>query len=286
MRAPEHGPDTGFVSFTTDFGAAYTSICAGVVYRIAPRATVLVVSDEVPKYAILAGAMLLRQALPYLPVGVHVGIVDPGVGTPRRPVALVTARGDVLIGPDNGLLPPAAAQLGGARAGYLLESPDHRLPEVSATFHGRDIFAPAAGHLARGAPVTALGPAIDLGSLRACEVPAPRFTDGALALSVLYVDEFGSVILSGEERHLRQAFGPIGYGTVLSLSWVTPDHEQVRVAAPYQETYGSVPPGQPLVFRDSSGWLGFAVNQGSAADQYRIGMAATVTMRCQAEVTM
>jgi S-adenosylmethionine hydrolase len=97
-----------FVSLTTDFGAAYTAVCAGVVYRIAPSANVLVLSDEVTPYAIVEGAMLLQQALPYLPVGVHVGVVDPGVGTPRLPVALVTGRGDVLIGPDNGLLLLAA----------------------------------------------------------------------------------------------------------------------------------------------------------------------------------
>jgi S-adenosylmethionine hydrolase len=269
------GPRTGFVSLTTDFGAAYTSICAGVIYRTAPGARVLVLSDEVPKYAILAGAMLLRQALPYFPVGIHVGIVDPGVGTPRRPVALVTRRGDVLVGPDNGLLRPAAERLGGLVFAYLLENPDYRLPEVSTTFHGRDIFAPAAGHLATGVPVSALGPALDPGSLRDCDIPAPTVGDGVLTVSVLYVDEFGSVILSGEERHLRGAFGPVGYGTELVLTW---DDGLNRIPLTYQETFGAVPVGEPLLFRDSSGWLGVAVNQGSAAERFGIRAAATVTV--------
>jgi hypothetical protein len=275
VTAPVDPARTGFVSFTTDFGAAYTSICVGVVYRIAPRATVLVLSDEVPKYGILAGAMLLRQALPYFPVGIHVGIVDPGVGTPRRPVALVTGRGDVLVGPDNGLLPAATERLGGLRGVYLLENLDYRLPEVSATFHGRDVFAPAAGHLAGGVPVTALGPPVDPASLREHDVPAPQVGDGTLTLSVLYVDEFGSVILAGEDRHLRKAFGPIGYGTGLVLTW---DGGLNRVPLTYQETFGSVAVGEPLLFQDSSGWLGVAVNQGSAADRFGIGAAATVTL--------
>jgi len=268
-------PGTGFVSLTTDFGAAYTSICAGVIYRAAPQARVLVLSDEVPKYAIVAGAMLLRQALPYFPVGIHVGIVDPGVGTPRRPIVLVTGRGDLLIGPDNGLLRPAADRLDGLRAAYLLENPDYRLSEVSTTFHGRDIFAPAAGHLASGVPVTALGPPVDPGSLRDCDIPNPLVGEGVLTISVLYVDEFGSAILSGEERHLRAAFGPIDYGTGLALTW---DGGLNRVPLTYQKTFGSVPVGEPLLFRDSSGWLGVAVNQGSAAEQFGIGTAAMVTL--------
>ncbi len=276
MAAPVDATRTGFVSFTTDFGAAYTSICVGVVYRIAPNATVLVVSDEVAKYAILPGAMLMRQALPYLPVGIHVGIVDPGVGTPRRPVALVTGRGDVLIGPDNGLLPPTAERLGGLRAAYLLESSEHRLPEVSATFHGRDVFAPAAGHLVSGVPVTDLGRAVDPESLIGLDIPTPGISDGILTLSVLYVDEFGSLILSGEDRHLRQAFGAIRYGARLVLTW---DGALNRVPLTYQKTFGAVPVGEPLLFRDSSDWLGVAVNQGSAAARFGIGAAATVTLR-------
>ncbi|WP_262403681.1 S-adenosyl-l-methionine hydroxide adenosyltransferase family protein [Actinomadura sp. CNU-125] len=137
---PDHRP---FISLATDFGAAYTGICAGVMYGIVPDANVLVLSDEITPFDVREGAMLLRQALPYLPVGVHVGIVDPGVGTPRRPVAVRTGRGDVLVGPDNGLLVPAAETLGGIVAAHELENPAHRLPSVSASFHGRDVFSPS-----------------------------------------------------------------------------------------------------------------------------------------------
>ena len=140
-----------FVSLATDFGAAYTAICAGVVHTIAPDANVLVLSDEITPYGVREGAMLLRQALPYLPLGVHVGIVDPGVGTSRRPVAIATGRGDVLVGPDNGLLVPAAEALGGVVGAHVLENPEYRLPSVSASFHGRDVFSPAAGPALRPA---------------------------------------------------------------------------------------------------------------------------------------
>src|SRR5690348_3972273 len=124
-------PERPFISLTTDFGAAYTGICVGVIARIAPQAHVVVLSDEVTKYAIVEGAMLLGQALPYFPVGVHVAVVDPGVGTLRLSVAVRTGRGDVLIGPDNGLLAPAAERLGGAVEVRVLENPELWLPATS-----------------------------------------------------------------------------------------------------------------------------------------------------------
>ncbi|MGH3740656.1 MAG: SAM hydrolase/SAM-dependent halogenase family protein, partial [Micromonosporaceae bacterium] len=262
------------------FGAAYTSICVGVIYTIAPGANVLVLSDEVPKYATRQGAMLLRQALPYLPRGVHVGIVDPGVGTSRRPIALVTQRGDVLVGPDNGLLLPAAKQLGGLRRAYQLTNPAFRLPKVSATFHGRDIFAPAAGHLVRGVPVADLGPQIDPESLTPLPLPPPHIGDGSLTLSVLYVDEFGSLVLSADHDDLHAAFGSLAYGTPLVASWAGVDGGSTQVQLRYQETFGSVAPGEKLLYGDSSGWLGIAVNQGSAATALglRDGAALTLTL--------
>ncbi|MGH3659569.1 MAG: SAM hydrolase/SAM-dependent halogenase family protein, partial [Micromonosporaceae bacterium] len=267
----------GFVSFTTDFGAAYTSICAGVVYTIAPGATVLVVSDEVPRYAVRNGAMLLAQALPYLPIGVHVGIVDPGVGTARQPVAISTGRGDVLIGPDNGLLPLAAERLGGMAAAYRLDSAEHRLSEVSATFHGRDVFAPAAGHLVAGVEVTDLGPSLPPESLTSPELPAPRPVGEELVLSVGYVDQFGSLILCGTPEDL----GPLDPGAGLRLSWTGRAGSRHHARLTYQRTYGDVPPGDLLLFGDSSGWLGIAVNQGSAREQLGLGGGTEITLTRQ-----
>ncbi|GAA4136786.1 SAM-dependent chlorinase/fluorinase [Actinomadura keratinilytica] len=268
--------DRAFVSLTTDFGAAYTAICAGVVYSIAPSANVLVLSDEVTPYAVTEGAMLLRQALPYLPTGVHVGIVDPGVGTPRRPVAVVTGRGDVLIGPDNGLLPPAAEALGGAVDAYELADPAYRLPEVSTSFHGRDIFSPAAAHVAGGLAPSALGPRVPPGELCPLRVPPVTRDGDAVTASVLYIDRFGSLILAAGRDDLPAT---LAYGTPLEVAWTDRDGAPRTVRAAFAETFGSVAEGEPLIWVDSSGRLGLAVNRGSAATRFGLAPDAVLTIR-------
>ncbi|MFC6878847.1 MULTISPECIES: SAM hydrolase/SAM-dependent halogenase family protein [Actinomadura] len=268
-----------FVSLATDFGAAYTGTCAGVVHAIAPTAAVLVLSDEITPYRVREGAMLLRQALPYLPVGVHIGIVDPGVGTPRRPVAVVTGRGDVLIGPDNGLLPPAAEKLGGAVRAHVLENPAYRQESVSTTFHGRDVFAPAGAHVARGVEVADLGPAVDPDALVPLDVRAPSVREGELTAGVLYTDRYGSLVLHAGRDDLAAALGGVAYGDPLDLSLTGADGTPRRVRAPFAETFGSVARGEPLVWVDSSGWLGLAVNQGSAAERFALDDDGTLTIR-------
>lgn len=263
-----------FVSLATDFGAAYTAICAGVVYTIAPSANVLVLSDEITPYGVREGAMLLRQALPYLPSGVHVGIVDPGVGTSRRPVAIETGRGDVLVGPDNGLLVPAAAELGGVTRAHVLENPEYRLPAVSASFHGRDVFSPAAGHLAAGVGLAELGPPVEPLPL---DVPPPAVGGGELTAPVVYTDRFGSLVLGAGPGELTAALGPLAYGTPLDVRWDAPEPGSAR--ATFEETFGAVAPGEPLVWVDSSGLLGLAVNQGSAAEALAAAGAESLTLR-------
>ncbi|WP_329519843.1 SAM hydrolase/SAM-dependent halogenase family protein [Spirillospora sp. NBC_01491] len=264
-------PDRPFVSLATDFGAAYTAVCAGVVYTIEAAANLLVLSDEITPYKVREGAMLLRDALPYLPVGVHIGIVDPGVGTSRAPIGIATGRGDVLVGPDNGLLVPAAHRLGGVVRAHRLDDPAYRLATVSTTFHGRDVFAPAAAHLARGADLAAFGAPIDPVPL---DVPEPTTEGGGLTAAVLYSDRFGSLILYADRAHLTAALGPVGYGTDLTVTW---DGGTVRV--PFAETFGSVGPGEPLLWVDSSGRLGLAVNRGSAAERFGLTDESTVAVR-------
>ncbi|GAB2860989.1 SAM-dependent chlorinase/fluorinase [Actinocorallia aurea] len=259
-----------FVSLTTDFGAAYTGVMAGVVARIAPAARVQVLSDEVTPYAVAEGAMLLAQALPYLPVGVHVAVVDPGVGTARLPVGVRTGRGDLLVGPDNGLLAPAAEALGGVAEARVLAEPRLRLAETSSTFHGRDVFAPAAGHLANGVPLADFGPAASLVPL---ELPVPEVSSGVLSATALYADSFGSLVLGARPSDLADAFGPLPYGSVLDLDG-TP--------VPWSETYGDVPVGAPLLFKDSSGLLALAVNQGSAAKEFSRKAGSRLTFRAAA----
>lgn len=263
---PAAGRGRPVVSLTTDFGARDPSaaICKGVVLTIAPGVRVIDITHEVAKFQVRDGALVLWCALPFLPVGVHVAVVDPGVGTERLPIALETARGDILVGPDNGLLVPAADRLGGIVRAHALENPDYRLGAISSSFHGRDIFAPAAAHLALGVPVTDLGRVLDPAALVRLDWPEPRVTPGALETAVVYVDSFGNAKLAGEPADLAAALGPLEPGDLLALAWI--DGSDVRTAeAPWAETFGSVPPGAPLVYEDSYGRLCLAANQASVA---------------------
>lgn len=260
-----------FISLLTDFGLRDPSaaICRGVIAGIAPDATVLDISHEVRKFSIRDGALLLWCALPFLPVGTHVAVVDPGVGTPRRPIALRTGRGDVLIGPDNGLLIAGAERTGGLLEALELVDPKYRLPAVSASFHGRDIFAPAAAHLARGVAFEALGPVMDPATLVASPLPAPIARPGALETSIVYVDTFGNVKLSGLAVDLVAAIGPLAPGDPLALQ-LGQGREARTELVPWAATFGSVPAGSGLLYEDSYGRLCLADNQASAAARLQL----------------
>lgn len=253
------------VSFLTDFGLRDPSaaIMRGVVLGLAPDARIVDISHEVHKFSIRDGALLLWCALPYLPVGFHVAVVDPGVGTARLPVAIATVRGDVLIGPDNGLLPAAAERVGGIAAVHVLESEAHRLPHVSTSFHGRDIFAPAAAHLALGVPIADLGRALDPGLLVGSPLRAPEIHPGALHTSVVYVDTFGNVKLAGLRPDLEAAIGPVRPGDALVLELEGRPDRPIRTT--WQATFGDVEPGETLVYEDSYGRLCIAAAQADAS---------------------
>jgi S-adenosylmethionine hydrolase len=265
------------ITFLTDFGARDPSaaIVRGVILSIAPDVTLIDISHEVRKFAVRDGAVLLWCALPYLPVGICVAVVDPGVGSDRRPIAVRTARGDTLIGPDNGLLLPAAERLGGVTEARLLANPDLRLPTVSASFHGRDIFAPAAAHLAMGVPFEALGPALDPADLVRLPWPGARAGDGWLETAVLYVDTFGNVKLGALANDFGQAFGRPTDRAGLQLAIAGRVVGVIRWA----DSFADVSPGEPLVYLDSYERLCLAVNQGSAASRFGIAEDVAVTIR-------
>jgi S-adenosylmethionine hydrolase len=264
------------ISFLTDFGLRDPSaaIMRGVVLGIVPDARIVDISHEVHKFAIRDGALLLWCALPYLPVGFHVAVVDPGVGTARLPIAIATGRGDVLIGPDNGLLVGAAERLGGVGAVHVLEADAYRLPVVSTSFHGRDIFAPAAAHLARGVEIAELGRALDPAVLVASPIRAAEVADGELRSCVVYVDTFGNVKLAGLRADLDAALGPVAAGDPLAV------HVGDRaIETTWQATFGDVSPGTTLVYEDSYGRLCLAASQASAADIHAIVEDLSVTIR-------
>jgi hypothetical protein len=258
--------DRPFVSFLTDFGDRDPSaaICAGVVLSICPDAHVLELTRTIRPFAIRDGAVSLAAAVPYLPVGVHVAVVDPGVGTERLPIAVRTARGDVLVGPDNGLLSLAATRLGGAVEARAITDPAWHLPAVTSSFHGRDIFAPVAAHLARGVPFASFGPLVPLTELVELNVPRAEMRPGELMTAVVYVDGFGNVKLAGGPAELHDALGDLDDGTVLTAVFPDADGVARTESIPWQDTFGRVPVGALLLYEDSLGRLCIAENQGSA----------------------
>jgi hypothetical protein len=259
------------IGFLTDFGLdGAAATCRAVMLSICRDAQIVDVAHTLRKYAIRDGAFLLRFSLPYFPVGVHVGVVDPGVGTHRRPIGIRTGRGDVLIGPDNGLLIPAAEALGGIEEARELANRDLWLPATTSTFHGRDIFAPVAGHLAAGdAAFGAIGPLVPTDELIRLPEPEAVAADGAIETVVTYVDSFGNIRLAGGPEELRGAFGDIADETPLVAEFDGP--EPVREPTRYATTFGAVRQGASLVYVDSLGNLAMADNQGNLAARLGIG---------------
>jgi len=279
--ATTHATVTGHpvIGFLTDFGLdGAAAICRGVMLAIARDAQIIDISHAVAKYAIRDGAYLLATAVPWLPVGVHVAVVDPGVGTDRRPVGLLTARGDILIGPDNGLLIAAAERLGGVIEARLLENPEWLLPGTSATFHGRDIFAPVAAHLALGAPFEAAGSPVDPATLVRMHAPAPTVTAGRLDTTVTYVDSFGNLRLAGDVTDLAEALGPGGSAAQLVIE-LTDSPGLREVHARWLRTFGEASAGELLVYEDSSGNLALAESSGSAARRLDLASGSRIGIR-------
>lgn len=256
------------ISLLTDFGLRDPSaaILHGVIAGIAPEARVVDITHEVRKYRIRDGALLLWCALRWLPVGVHVAVVDPGVGTERRPLAVRVGRGDVLIGPDNGLLLGPVDRLGGATAAVELANPAYRLPRVSTSFHGRDLFAPAAAHLAAGAVFEDLGPSVDLATLVPSPLPRARVSGGTVESVVIYVDTFGNVKLSALMDDLDAGLGQLEPGRRVRVGRA----DGSVLTLPFVETFGSVDAGAALLYRDSYDRACIAVNQGSAGSVLRL----------------
>ena len=205
-----------FITFLSDFGLKddFVGTCHGVMKRIAPDAQIIDITHGIPATSILEGALVLANTIGFMPVGVHLAIVDPGVGGPRRPLALRDAEGRVYVGPDNGLLLPAASRAG-IESVHELSNPDYALETISRTFHGRDLFAPAAAHLASGVPLAELGPPIDQEGLVRLDLPVPAIDGRGIRATFLYVDSFGNIALN-LDRDDVEALGIVS-GTRIEL---------------------------------------------------------------------
>src|SRR5207247_3649553 len=196
-----------FITFLTDFGLEddFVGTCHGVMKRIAPDTQIIDITHGIRPGHVLYAALVLANSLPYMPPGVHLAVVDPGVGSARRPLALRDGEGRLYVGPDNGLLLPAADRFGGVVEACELANPAYALESVSRTFHGRDLFSPAAAHLANGVSLAELGPPIDPEALVRLDLPEPEVGPARIRATVLAVDRFGNVALNLTREHLEQA---------------------------------------------------------------------------------
>jgi S-adenosyl-L-methionine hydrolase (adenosine-forming) len=248
------------VTLLTDYDihSDFPGVCHGVIQRICPDATVVDITHGIARHDVRHGAIVLRNALPYMPMGVHVAVVDPQVGTERRAVALRCADGNLLVGPDNGVLSLAAEACGGVTEAVDVSRSPHRLEPVSATFHGRDVFAPVAATLACGEPLGDAGDPLDLAELAVLELPRPRQEEGALVAHALVVDVYGNVTLDARHEDLP--------GTALTLGRAVEVVVADRTSrAMFTTTFADVGAGDLLLYEDSSRTLALAVNRGDAA---------------------
>jgi S-adenosylmethionine hydrolase len=227
-----------------------------VIASIYPEAHVLDLSHAVPHYDIPTGSWMLRNAVTHLPVAVHVAVVDPGVGTARRGIGLACGRGDVLIGPDNGLLLGAAERLDGITLAVELAEPRFRHHPVSHTFHARDIFCPAAAHIARGTPLSEVGPQLAPGDLVLLSETPSVVREGALHTQVATINEFGSLMLSAPGAFLADLGHP---------AWVRVSVAGQVYPARVVRTFGEAERGERVLLIDSYGQLCLAINQGDLA---------------------
>ncbi|HEY7400596.1 MAG TPA: SAM-dependent chlorinase/fluorinase [Actinomycetota bacterium] len=249
------------VLFLSDLGLRdeFVGVCHSVIERIAPGTTVIDLSHGVAPQDVQLGALILRESVPYSPDhAVFLGVVDPGVGTDRKGVVVETESGRVLVGPDNGLLSLAWEAAGGASRAYEIASDEVVLTPVSNVFHGRDVFAPAAAHVAAGMPPEKMGPELDPASLQAVSLPVPEVLPGEIHCQVLDVDRFGNLRLNVRPADVERAGlaeqGAIKVATTASSTLAR------RVS-----TYGEVGPGDYAAIEDAWGWVAVIRFEASAA---------------------
>jgi S-adenosylmethionine hydrolase len=259
------------ISFTSDFGVQShgVGIMEGTAISIAPDARIIHLMHGLPEFNLMAAARTLETSV-YLPVGFHVCVCDPGVGTERRAIACRTRRGDHLVGPDNGILMAAARRLNGIEKVHELTNPDFMRHPVSPIFHGRDVFAPAAAHLANGVDLGEFGPSLDPLTLVASPYDEATIEDGRLKAYVIQTNRFGSVHLNV----LHEDWDATGLHVGSSVRLKLPPGRVITVTVAH--TFGSVAEGEPVILKDECGRVEVAVNRGSFAEAFGIGIGDQV----------
>lgn len=264
-------PGFDCITFLSDYGLTdeFVGVCKGVMRKIAPSVEIIDITHGIHPQSIRDGAMVLAQSVTYMPRAVHLAIVDPGVGSDRMPVIVATEEGSLLVGPDNGLLTLASAALGGSSSAVKIDNPKYMLPKPSRTFHGRDLFSPAAAHLAMGVAMQDFGPALDLSALVQLGVARPRRHDDHYHAEVLHVDRFGNLQLNLSPLEMKEV--GLGVGSALEVRV-----EGNRTLVNYSETFGAAGEGELVVTEDSHGLIAVSVYCGSAAERLDAAMGSSV----------
>jgi S-adenosylmethionine hydrolase len=263
-----------FVTFLSDFGLQddFVGTCHGVIKRIAPDVQIIDITHGIAPQHVLQAALALASTTPYMPEGVHLAVVDPGVGGARRPLALRSGDGRLFVGPDNGLLVPAAEQQGGIEAAHELANPSYALESVSRTFHGRDLFAPAAAYLATGVAIDELGPPLAVDALARLEIPKPEIGENRIRSTVLYIDRFGNVQLNLTRAHLEQA--EVTPGTTVEIELGLERYYAVAARA-----FADARKGDVILYEDSYRNIALALSGGNAAELFGVGPGQEVRIR-------
>ena len=258
------------VTFLSDYGLEdeFVGVCHGVMLRIAPWLKVVHLHHYILRHDIRHGSIVLQQSVGYLPDAVHLAVVDPSVGSNRRAVAVRCSSGAVFVGPDNGLLMPAVDECGGAEDAYEITDDRYVLSPVSRTFQGRDLFAPAAAHIASGVEPSELGPSVEPSTLVRLEVPEAWIHDDHVHAEVLQVDRFGNLQLN------------LVHGVLEKLGLTPPARAEVRMeghrlSVPLCKTFSDVEEGEFVLMEDSYRHVSLAINNGDAAQRLQAKARST-----------
>ena len=258
------------VSLITDYGLVdeFVGVLKAVIRDIAPHAQTIDLTHNITPFDVRAGSLALARCVSYIPSGVVVGVVDPGVGGSRKAIAIEVADGEaVFVGPDNGLLAPAVAMAGGAQRAVDLTNEEYHLLSHGVTFAGRDIFAPVAAHLCNGVALGELGPEVDPFTLRPGVLPLPREEDDRLLTEVLWVDRFGNLQLNVSAEEIEHL------GDTVTLRF----RDEIRTGK-RRTTYGEITAGEIGLVIDSYGLMSLALDRSSAAEELRLGPGDEVSL--------
>jgi S-adenosylmethionine hydrolase len=266
------------ITFLSDFGLEddFVGTCHGVIKRIAPDTDVIDITHGIEPQSILQGALVLANTLPYMPEGVHLAVVDPEVGTPRRALVLRTGDGRLLVGPDNGLLLPAAERVGGIEAAHEITNREYALEPVSPTFHGRDVFSPAAAHLTLGLEPAELGAAVPPENLVRLEIPEAEIGERRIRARCLYVDRFGNIQLNLHAEQIE----PLG---IVPGRRVEIELAVDRFYALAARTFAEAGAGEIILYEDAYRNIALAISRGNAAETFGVRAGMEIRLRLEPE---